>query len=240
MNRRFKIATTVSVAGHLALFALAAWLPAARRTADASEPQLPVLLVFVAEDPTPSVALVEPEQKIVARSVPPPVKTEPVEETAPLVPSPPPEPVRPVEVVAPVVLATSAIASAPARTMEPTATAARPVTPSPIAPGVASAPAAPASEVVRVRGVAAYRKRHEPVYPLAARRRRQEGTVLLLVQLDAGGRVEDTTVRQSSGFTLLDDAARQAVRDWEFEAARLDAKPVPSEVEVPVRFELTR
>ena len=93
-------------------------------------------------------------------------------------------------------------------------------------------------ETVRVRGVPSYRKRLEPVYPALARKRRQEGVVLLRVRLDAAGHVESAVVAQSSGFTLLDDAARAAVQDSEFEAARLDNRPVPSEVEVPVRFEL--
>ena len=36
---------------------------------------------------------------------------------------------------------------------------------------------------------------------------------------------------------LLDEAAMQAVRDWEFEPARIGPLPVEAEIEVPVRFE---
>ena len=42
----------------------------------------------------------------------------------------------------------------------------------------------------------------------------------------------------SSGFLLLDDAARIALREWEVEAAKVNPVLVPSEVEVPVCFEL--
>lgn len=42
----------------------------------------------------------------------------------------------------------------------------------------------------------------------------------------------------SSGFPLLDDAARIALREWEVEAAKVNPVLVPSEVEVPVCFEL--
>ena len=83
-----------------------------------------------------------------------------------------------------------------------------------------------------------YRKNPKPAYPLAARRQRQEGIVLLSVKVTAQGQVERVEVRQSSGFSALDEAAIQAVRDWEFEPARIGSKPVASEIEVPVRFKL--
>ncbi len=83
-----------------------------------------------------------------------------------------------------------------------------------------------------------YRKNPEPAYPVAARRRRQEGVTLLSVHVTAAGRAGAVTVKQSSGFRLLDDAAAQAVLDWEFEPARIDAEPMESDIEVPVRFRL--
>ena len=85
-----------------------------------------------------------------------------------------------------------------------------------------------------------YRKNPEPAYPLAARRRRQEGVVLLVVRVTADGRAAAVTLKQTSAFKLLDDAAAGAVMGWEFEPARTDGRAVESEIEVPVRFRLAK
>jgi len=85
-----------------------------------------------------------------------------------------------------------------------------------------------------------YLKNPEPVYPELARRRHQEGSVLLAVKVTAQGRAESVEIKKSSGFSLLDNAAVAAVRDWEFQAARIGSLALESQIEVPVRFELTR
>jgi protein TonB len=90
-----------------------------------------------------------------------------------------------------------------------------------------------------VRARPDYRHNPEPPYPLAARRRRQEGIVLLSVNVSAQGRALRVELKQSSGVTVLDEAAIQAVRGWEFSPARVGPTPVASEIEVPVRFKLT-
>jgi periplasmic protein TonB len=83
-----------------------------------------------------------------------------------------------------------------------------------------------------------YLKNPEPVYPELARRRRQEGLVLLAVKITAQGRAASVEIKKSSGFPLLDNAAVEAVRDWEFQPARIGSLALESEIEVPVRFEL--
>jgi TonB family protein len=79
-----------------------------------------------------------------------------------------------------------------------------------------------------------------PVYPERARALDQQGTVLLLVEVSAEGRVKDLTIKQSSGFSLLDQAAVRAVRNWVFEPASMGGIHVDAKVEVPVRFKLER
>lgn len=119
----------------------------------------------------------------------------------------------------------------------PVRTPARPGSDDPVHPpdlDTSTRPALPG-----VRATPLYRKNPEPPYPAAARRRRQEGVVLLQVTVAAAGRATRVEVKQSSGFALLDEAAVRAVRQWEFEPARLDSKAVASEIEVPVRFRLT-
>jgi protein TonB len=92
--------------------------------------------------------------------------------------------------------------------------------------------------VVGVKAEPNYLKNPEPPYPLAARRRHQEGLVLISVRVTAQGRAEKVEVKQSSGYPLLDEAALNAVRDWEFIPARVGNIALASEIEVPVHFKL--
>lgn len=80
----------------------------------------------------------------------------------------------------------------------------------------------------------------EPEYPLAARRRGQEGTVLLRVAVNVQGEVAAVVILESSGYELLDQAAFKFARTWKFTPARLGSRPVESTVERPVRFKLNR
>lgn len=84
-----------------------------------------------------------------------------------------------------------------------------------------------------------YLKNPEPPYPPAARRRRQEGLVLISVSVTAQGHAEKAEIKQSSGYPLLDAAALNAVLAWEFIPARIGPQAVPSDIEVPVRFKLS-
>jgi protein TonB len=79
-----------------------------------------------------------------------------------------------------------------------------------------------------------------PKYPARARRREQQGTVILRVQVGADGSVMRVEVAESSGYTALDDAALQSVRArWRFVPARRGGVPFESWVLVPIRFALT-
>lgn len=71
-----------------------------------------------------------------------------------------------------------------------------------------------------------------PVYPLVARRRGEEGKVLLRVNLSQSGAIKDVTVEESSGFELLDRAALKAVRRWRF------SRKAARTVLVPINFRL--
>jgi len=79
-----------------------------------------------------------------------------------------------------------------------------------------------------------------PDYPLEAWQNRQEGLVYLLVRVTAGGRAESVRVYRSSGFALLDSAAKKAVGSWKFRPASCAGKAVSSPVVVPVRFQIQR
>jgi len=78
--------------------------------------------------------------------------------------------------------------------------------------------------------------RYKPPYPEEARAQRIEGVVMLLVSLDASGRVLSAQLSQSSGHDVLDRAALAAIRSWRFVPAHQADQAVPATVEVPIRF----
>jgi protein TonB len=77
-----------------------------------------------------------------------------------------------------------------------------------------------------------------PSYPLASRRRGEEGRVTLLVQVDPSGRVLDLAVLGSSGHPALDEEAARTVRRWRFEPATQDGLAVFSTATVGITFRL--
>lgn len=77
-----------------------------------------------------------------------------------------------------------------------------------------------------------------PAYPLTARRRGIEGTVLLRVEINAEGRCQHVRVKRSSGHAVLDRAAVDTVRQWRFVPARRGSDAVTATVQVPITFKL--
>ena len=105
-----------------------------------------------------------------------------------------------------------------------------------------STPEAPARDVPRPIAAIApsrYRSTPQPDYPIASRRRHEEGTVQLVVTIGPDGRPVRVSLFRSSGHPLLDQAAMDKVRrEWTFEPARASGVPVASEGIVPVRYSL--
>ena len=83
-----------------------------------------------------------------------------------------------------------------------------------------------------------YQLNSPPVYPGLARKRGQQGTVILQVLVNREGRVEDLKIDVSSKFPRLDRAAIKAVKKWMFEPGRRDVEKVVMWVKVPVTFKL--
>jgi len=81
-------------------------------------------------------------------------------------------------------------------------------------------------------------RNHEPVYPDAAARRGEQGTVVLLIHVGPDGRPSGVDVLRSSGFRLLDRAAEQAVAGWHFLPAIRDGQAVPASMPLRVVFSL--
>ncbi|MBA7581872.1 hypothetical protein ES708_23785 [subsurface metagenome] len=70
----------------------------------------------------------------------------------------------------------------------------------------------------------------EPVYPLGARRRGEEGTVLLEIRVDRRGRVLEVEVIESSGYPLLDRSAEKALERTRFSPARQNGRSIKATI----------
>ena len=82
------------------------------------------------------------------------------------------------------------------------------------------------------------RRKIKPRYPSGARRRGEEGSVTLNVEINASGRTRSVSVMESSGFAELDEAARQAVRKARFTPGKNNGESVESQARLTIIFKL--
>jgi protein TonB len=73
-----------------------------------------------------------------------------------------------------------------------------------------------------------------PVYPALALTSRISGTVVIEATIGADGRVQNARVIES--IALLDQAALNAVRQWQFTPTRLNGVPIPVIMTVTIDF----
>lgn len=83
-------------------------------------------------------------------------------------------------------------------------------------------------------------KNRAPVYPVLAREKGWEGIVILKVSVHPNGGAGQVMIDQSSGHTILDEAAVSAVRNWQFYPAKIGPMPLSSRVKIPIRFVLEK
>ncbi len=73
-------------------------------------------------------------------------------------------------------------------------------------------------------------------YPVEARAAKIEGDVTIQAEIDATGKVTQTKV--ISGPSILQSSALDAMRQWRYEPARLDGRPVAGQILVTLKFRL--
>src|SRR5688572_10467463 len=76
----------------------------------------------------------------------------------------------------------------------------------------------------------------QPEYPAAALAQGLRGIVILALTIDTSGKVAAVDVVRS--LPPFDEAASAAARQWEYEVTRVDGKPVPVRLTVPITFAL--
>ena len=103
-------------------------------------------------------------------------------------------------------------------------------------PGPVAPPAGPVETAPSALG---YRSMKQVPYPVIAKRQRLEGTVLLRVLVGADGVPQRIDVERSSGHSVLDRAAREAVMTWRFEPGTRNGQPFAAYGLVPIAFRLT-
>jgi protein TonB len=111
--------------------------------------------------------------------------------------------------------------------------------PAPAPPPPPAPPPAPAPPVHLTRNMVPAKvvRRVEPVYPRMAREARLQGRVMLMLVVDARGRVVEARVL--SGPAILATAAVEAVKQWLYEPSRTpDGKPLATYIPQPVEFKL--
>ena len=78
----------------------------------------------------------------------------------------------------------------------------------------------------------------DPVYPAIAQAARVQGTVILEATLSPDGRMMNARILRS--VPLLDQAALDAVRQWEYTPTMLNGVPVPVIMTITVTFTLSK
>ncbi len=229
---------------HGLVIGAALWLGQFHRTAVVVDIGAPATLELIA---APAIAAEQRVEAVVATVPPSPALPPPT--------APPPEAIVPAETVVSAPLVEAVL---PAPPPLPEAVPKTVSTSTPVAPGATVAVSAipsvsvgdnssptPGNDFTTATGNPTatakpdYLRNPEPDYPLAARRRGQQGSVVLNVTVSPRGCATEVSLQQSSGFELLDQAAIKAVKTWDFEPARVGAMAVESKIEVPVRFKLS-
>lgn len=218
--------------------------PSATQVPPAAAPAPPL-------EPMPPAQWEPPPETPDAASPPEPVPqpSPPTETPAPAPPQPAPQPVAPPAppAAAPPKRPTRQPLARPPRP-EASVTRPRPALPrtsaqpdSPAAPrgtieqpGAGSAAGEPAMTQARPVGGAI----RPPPYPEQALRRNEQGRVLIRVEVAPDGTPLSVSLAQSSGSTVLDDAALTAVRHARFSPATRGGMPVAGTAEVPIVFRL--
>ena len=80
----------------------------------------------------------------------------------------------------------------------------------------------------------------KPQYPLDAYAHRQEGRVVLYVEILESGSVGQVNVANSSGIDSIDASALKAVGSWKFSPAQAAGKIVKQWIKLPIDFKLRK
>ena len=78
----------------------------------------------------------------------------------------------------------------------------------------------------------------KPAYPAEASRRHQQGRVIVHCDVGIDGTVSRVSLKSSSGYPLLDDAAVATARSWRFVPATRGGEAVAGSIDQPIDYGL--
>src|SRR3546814_12681679 len=107
----------------------------------------------------------------------------------------------------------------------------------PAPPPAPPAPPAPPQNISASVDISS-KNMNPPRYPPAAVRAGIEGTVILIIDVDANGNVVDVSVERSSRNRDLDRAAIAAAKKWRFNPSVVNGQKAEGRVRVPGDFTL--
>jgi bla regulator protein BlaR1 len=90
-----------------------------------------------------------------------------------------------------------------------------------------------------IAAVANFSSCEKPVWPKQSLRDGNQGTVTLAFKIGEDGKVENSRLQKSSGFALLDEAAREGIAKCRFRPATQGGKPVPAWMRMQYVWTLT-
>lgn len=190
------------------------------------EPE-PIPEIVETPEPLPEVKIEKPpERKVEPRPRPP--RPKPVK----LVES------RPVPVVASVPAETPRDDTPPAKVEAGQTDMTKEAETAPAAPLVSDAKTPQEAAVPVVNNPRFRRPPTPPRYPARAKEMDQQGAVIVRALIAVDGTTGEVVIWKSSGYALLDDAAKRAVESWAFEPARINGRTIEAWVELPVNFKL--
>lgn len=207
---------------------LAGWallqVPAVRQAAAEVAPMMVDLIAPTPEAPPP---LPPPPPKVQPKTLPPPpaaviaARPPPVPTVAPVFTAPPPPP-------------------QPAPLPPPEAPPAPPTPPAPPAPVAPPVPPAPTPAAPRqvVLTDSDWVRVPEVEYPLASRRLKEEGTVVVRALIDTRGVPKQVVLQRSSGYTRLDQQAMRAAMTARVKPRTENGVPFEFWIAMPLAFEL--
>ena len=225
MSRNTSIVVSVIALHVVVLWAMQVGL--LRRVAEAVVPaEILVEIMAPPAPPAPEPKPQAPQPKVQAKAPTP----------KPAVPTPTPA-VAPQPAPAPLAIAPSATAPAPSAAA-PAAVAA--ATASANTGSTTSAPAAPTAppKVELPSSDADYLNNPKPQYPALSKRLQEQGKVVVRVLIGTDGQASQASVKVSSGFERLDQAALNTVLKWRYVPGKRGGVPEAMWFDVPVNWVL--
>ena len=180
--------------------------------------------------------------EILSEFIEPPKPKDPPPPPPPPPPAPKPKEVRTPPPPRPVAIRTPAPApAAPTGVIEPQPPAPPLAPPAPPAPPTPPSPppAPPAPPALQLPSSNAdYLNNPKPVYPAMSKRLGEQGRTIIRVLIGVDGLPKSASIRESSGYDRLDEAARTAVMSWRYVPGKRNGVVEPMEFNVPINWVL--